>query len=95
MERLADEMKFYFLDEKHLINKDILPNKTQADPLTEYMDAIKVRRSDFCETYNLLAKISAKAAKPLPIHDIIGKENGNSASFVFGIYYATNFLLLV
>jgi hypothetical protein len=37
MERLPDKTKFHFLDEKHLVNKDVLPNKTRADPLTGYM----------------------------------------------------------
>jgi hypothetical protein len=32
MEHLPDKVKFYFLYEKHLINKDVLPNKTKVPP---------------------------------------------------------------
>jgi transposase len=80
MERLPDKTKFHFLDEKHLVNKDVLANKTRADPLTGYMDAILVS-GDFREAYNLLAIISGNPSKPSPIHYVIGKENGNSTSF--------------
>jgi hypothetical protein len=80
MERLPDKTKFHFLDEKHLVNKDVLPNKTRADPLTGYMDAILVS-GDFREAYNLLAIISANPTKASPVHYVIGKENGNSTSF--------------
>ncbi len=80
MEPLPDKTKFHFLDEKHLVNKDVLANKTRADPLTGYMDAILVS-GDFREAYNLLAIISGNPSKPSPIHYVIGKENGNSTSF--------------
>jgi transposase len=80
MERLPDKTKFHFLDKKHLVNKDVLPNKTRADPLTGYMDAILVS-GEFREAYNLLAIISSNPTKPSPIHYVIGKENGNSTSF--------------
>jgi hypothetical protein len=44
------------------------------------MDAILVS-ADFQEAYNLLANISSNLKKPLPIHYVIGKENGNSTFF--------------
>jgi hypothetical protein len=44
------------------------------------MDAILVS-GDFREAYNPLAIISSNPTKPLSIHYVIGKENGNSASF--------------
>jgi hypothetical protein len=77
---LPDKTKFHFLDEKHLVNKDVLPNKTRADPQTGYMDAILVS-GDFREAYNLLAIISANPKKGSPVHYVIGKENGNATSF--------------
>jgi hypothetical protein len=80
MERLPDKTKFHFFDEKHLVNKVVLPNKTRADPLTGYMNAILVR-GDFREAYNLLAIISSNPTKPSPIHCVIGKDNGSSKSF--------------
>jgi len=80
MALLPDKTKFHFLDEKHLVNKDVLPNKTRADPLTGYMDAILVS-GDFREAYNLLAIISANPRKQKPVHYVIGKDNGNSTSF--------------
>jgi hypothetical protein len=65
---------------KHLVNKDVLPNKRRADPLPGYMDAILVS-GNFPEAYTLLVIISPNHTKPLPIHYVIGKENFNSTSF--------------
>jgi hypothetical protein len=62
------------------VNKDVLPNKTQPDPITGYMDAILIS-GDFCEAYNLLAIISSNPKKPSPIHYLIGKESGNLILF--------------
>jgi hypothetical protein len=44
------------------------------------MDAILVS-GDFREAYNLLGIISSNPRKPLPIHYVIGKENGNLTLF--------------
>jgi hypothetical protein len=78
---LPDKTKFHFLGEKHLVNRDVLPNKTRADPQTGYMDAILLVSGNFWEAYNLLAIISANPKKASPIHYVIGKENGNATSF--------------
>jgi hypothetical protein len=59
---LPDKTKFNFLGEKHLVNKDVLPNKTRADQQTGYMDAILVR-GNFWEAYNLRAIISTNPKK--------------------------------
>jgi hypothetical protein len=53
--------------------------KARAEPLTGYMDAILVS-CDFPEAYNAIISLNPK--KPLPIHYIIGKENGNATSSV-------------
>jgi hypothetical protein len=67
----------------HLVNKDVLPNKTQ------YRDAILVS-GDFHEAYNLLAIISSDLAKPSLIYYFIGKENGNLMSFTAYIMELTS-----
>jgi hypothetical protein len=42
MYRFPDHSKWNFLDEKHIVNGDILPKKVHADPLTGYFDTIPV-----------------------------------------------------
>jgi hypothetical protein len=68
MECLPNKAKFHFLDKKHLINKDVLPNKTWTYPIVGYiMDAILVR-GNFYEAYNFWAIISANLTKPSLVH---------------------------
>ena len=74
LETFWDHTTFNFLDEKHLINKDVLPNWQRADPTTGYMECIPVS-GDFRDTYNLIAVISANPDKNLPVNYVIGREN--------------------
>jgi hypothetical protein len=39
---ITDHLRFNFVDEKHIINKDTVPNKVRACPLTGRVDAIQV-----------------------------------------------------
>jgi transposase len=89
-----DHSLWNFLDEKHLVNKDTLPNRVRACPLTGRVPAIPVS-GDFREAYNLFAIISNNPDKPHPIDYMIGRENGNAASFVAFIEYllGTRFFL--
>lgn len=80
-----DHTRFNFLDEKHLVNKDVLPTKTRADPLTGFLDAIPVS-GDFREAYNLMAIILANPRKRQPVGYTLGKENGCGASFCYFIH---------
>ena len=79
--RLPDHSKYHFLDEKHLVNKDVEPNRVRADPLTGYIPCILVN-GDFRDTYNLMAVISGNPLKSKSIAYSIGRENGTSASFL-------------
>jgi hypothetical protein len=81
-----DHSRWNFLDEKHLVNKDTLPNRVRACPLTGRVPAIPVS-GDFREAYNLFAIISTNPDKPYPIDYMIGRENGNAASFIAFIEY--------
>jgi hypothetical protein len=89
-----DHSRWNFLDEKHLVNKDVLPNCVRACPLTGRVPAIPVS-GDFRKAYNLYAIISTNPDKPYPIDYMIGRENGNAASFVAFIEYliGTRFFL--
>jgi hypothetical protein len=87
-----DHSPWKFLDKKHLVNKDTLPNTVRACPLTGQVPAIPVS-GDFREAYTLFAVISTNPNKPYPVDYMIGCENGNAASFVPFIEYliATRF----
>jgi hypothetical protein len=76
-----DHSRWNFLNEKHLVNKDTLPDRVRACPLTGRVPAIPVS-GDFREAYNLFAIILANPDKPYPIDYMIGRENGNATSFV-------------
>jgi hypothetical protein len=73
-----------FLDEKHIVNKDAIPAKGRADPLTGYVDFIPVT-GDFREAYNIFAVISGDPLKPRPIQYRISKENGSAATYLMFI----------
>ena len=65
LEKLLDGgSKFHWLDEKHMVNKDVEATKVRADPLnfTGYIPCIYVN-GDFREAYNLFAIISASPRK--------------------------------
>jgi transposase len=81
-----DHSPWNFLDEKHVVNKDTLPNRVRVCPLTGQVPAIPVS-GDFREAYNLFAIISTNPHKPYPVDYMIGRENGNAASFVAFIEY--------
>jgi hypothetical protein len=77
-----DHSRWNFLDVKHLVNKYTLPDSVRACSLTGRVPA-----------YNLFAIISTNPNKPYPVDYMIGRENGNTTSFVACIKYliATRF----
>jgi hypothetical protein len=81
-----DHFRWNYLDEKHLVNKETLPNRVRECPLTGRVPAIPVS-GDFRDAYNLFAIILTNPDKPYPINYMIGRENGNAASFVAFIEY--------
>jgi hypothetical protein len=74
---LFDHTKWNFLDKKHIVNKDVIPSKRRADPLTRYVYYIPVT-GDFWESYNIFAVISGNPTKCRPIKYRIDKENGSA-----------------
>jgi hypothetical protein len=82
MDALPRHEMYIFLDEKHLVNKDIVSTKCRAHPLIGHMDCIPVS-GDFRETYNLLAIISANPAKEKHVAYHVRKENGDSVAFYY------------
>jgi hypothetical protein len=59
-----DHSRWNFLDEKHLVDKDVLPDRIRACPLTGRVPAIPVS-GDFREAYNLFAIISTNPDNPI------------------------------
>jgi transposase len=80
LEQLPIHTKFHWLDEKHMLNKDVEPTKVRADPLTGYIPCIYVN-GDFRDSYNLFAIISVNPQKIRPVAYSLGRDNGNAASF--------------
>jgi hypothetical protein len=74
---LFDHARYSFLDEKHIVNSDVAPNKVRADPLTGYIDNIPVS-GNFRDAYNLMAVITGNPAKTHPIVYSIGRDNGDA-----------------
>jgi hypothetical protein len=76
------------------VNKDVLPNRVRACPLTGRVPAILVS-GDFREAYNLFAIILTNPDKPYPIDYMIRRENGNATSFIAFIKHliGTSFFL--
>jgi hypothetical protein len=81
LEQLPDHSKFRWLDEKHIVNKDVAATKVRADPRTGCIPCIYVN-GDFRDACNLFAIISANPRKSSPVAHSIGRENGNAASFL-------------
>jgi transposase len=81
LEQLPIRTKFHWLDEKHMLNKDVEPTKVRADPLTGYITCIYVN-GNFRGSYNLFAIISVNPQKIRLVAYSIGCDNGNTASFL-------------
>ena len=81
MDMFPNHSKWNFLDEKHVVNKDVLPKKIRADPLTGYVDAIEVS-GDFRESHNIFAVVSGSPTKMVSIAYHITKEKGTAVQFV-------------
>ncbi len=81
MDMFPDHTKWNFLDEKHVVNKDVLPKKIRADPLTGYVDAIEVS-GDFRESHNMFAVVSGSPTKMVSIAYHITKHKGTATQFV-------------
>ena len=69
------------MDEKSIVNKDILPKKVRRNPLTGYVPHISVS-GDFRDAYNLFACISPDNTKSRAVFFQVHQNNGNSESFV-------------
>jgi len=80
-EDLWDHRMWNFLDEKHMVNKDVLRNKVRADPLTGRREAIPVS-GDFRDAHNIFAVISGNPLKSKPMEHLITKNNGTASEFV-------------
>jgi hypothetical protein len=72
VKRLQDHTSRVFFDKKHLVNKDTLPGKVRANPLTGHVDAIGVS-GDFSYAFNLIAAISCNVVKSRPMLYTMGK----------------------
>jgi hypothetical protein len=81
MDLFPDHSRWNFLDEKHIVNRNVLPKKVRADPLTGYVDAIPVS-GDFRNAHNIFAIVSASPTKKNSMAYHITKENGNATQFV-------------
>jgi hypothetical protein len=64
-EQLPDHSKFHWLDEKHIVNKDVEATKVRADPRTGCIPCIYVN-GDFRDACNLFAINKRKSAQVKP-----------------------------
>jgi transposase len=87
LEQLPNRAKFHWLDEKHLVNKDVEAQKVRADPLTGYYIPCILVNGNFRDAYNLIAIVSACPTKARPVAYSISHENGNAASFLVFIEF--------
>ena len=78
---LPDLTRYNWIDEKHIVNKDCLPNRVRRDPVTGYIPFIPVS-GDFRDAYNVFACILPSEEKICPVFFQIVKNNGNSITFV-------------
>jgi hypothetical protein len=81
MDMFPNHSKWNFLDEKHIVNGDVLSKKEHMDPLTGYINAIPVS-GDFHDAHNIFSVVSGSPTKPSSIAYHITKENGNATQFV-------------
>ena len=81
---LSDHSVINCLDEKHIVNKDALPTKVRACPMTGYTPYLQVS-GDFREAFNIFAVISSNPRKSKAMEHWITKDNGNANSFVMFI----------
>jgi hypothetical protein len=82
LEKLPDHTKFHWLDEKHLVNKDVKTTKLRVDLLTRYYIPCIYVKGDFHHACNLFAIIIASPQKISPVAYSIGQDNGNATSFL-------------
>jgi hypothetical protein len=66
LEQPPDHSKFHWLDEKHIVNKDVKATKVRADPRTGHIPCIYINR-DFRDACNLFAITSANPRKSSPV----------------------------
>jgi hypothetical protein len=76
-----DHLKYNFIDEKHIYNKDCNLLKVRRDPLSGKLPCIHIS-GDFCEVYTIMAVISTNPDKPVPMDYSTGEESGTSEAFV-------------
>ena len=81
MDMFPDHTKWNFLDEKHVVNKDVLPKKIRADPLTRYVDSIEVS-GDFRALHNMFSVFSGSLTKILRSAYYITQHKGHSTQFL-------------
>ena len=77
--KLPQHTKYHFIDEKHVVNKDVYGDRVRADPLTGRVRCIFVN-GNFRQAFNLISIIRLSGDDP-PMHFSIGEENGTVASF--------------
>jgi transposase len=87
LEQLPNQTKFHWLDEKHLLNRDVEAQQVRADPLSGYILPCILVTGDFRDAYNLVAIISACPRKAKPIAYSVGHENGTALSFLVFIQF--------
>jgi transposase len=86
LEQLPNRTKFHWLDEKHLLNRDVEAQRVRADPLSRCIPCILVN-GYFRDAYNLVAVISACPTKAKPVAYSVGRENGTAVSFFIFIQF--------
>ncbi len=69
--KLPQHTKYHFIDEKHVVNKDVYNDRVRADPLTGRVQCIFLN-GNFRQAFNLIGIIRCSGDEP-PMHFSIGE----------------------
>ena len=80
-EQITNPYVWNFIDEKHFLNGDAVPDKVRVNPLTGSLAYIPVS-GNFREAHNMMACISCNPYKQSPMAYTMGEYNGDASSFL-------------
>ena len=85
VDHIADNLRFNFVDEKHVVNHNGVETKVRANPFTGAVDAIMVG-GNFRDTRSLVATISVNPKKKLLLLRI--NKRHHQCRIFYGLYQA-------
>ena len=73
IDKFPDKTVLNFLDEKNIVNKDALPSKIRADPLTGFMHFIPIS-GDLHDAFNLLQSFQRTKTRAIRLNGLLGAK---------------------